>query len=313
MNNKQNCLIKKSDVENILNYYGPIGNNGERLGVNNLELYQKAFVHESYIQACKGNNVQPSMSELYLPDESSERLEYLGDNTMKYIMGRYLYERFPMEREGFLTTLKIKLEKTKTLHKFAVDLGFSKWLLLSEEVEAHTILSPESGRNTRSFYEDAFESFIGSLVLDNAEWGVVYADRFVRNVIENNIDFSELITKNDNFKDSIQRFFQSNKWNTPEYVQITESGPGYRRLFTRVLFINNSLLDTSSLVHAKILEYSNTVLSSYKTSPETYRKLFNKVSNGYHILGIGTASKVVDSEQLAGKAALLNFDLPLDY
>lgn len=312
MNNKQNCLIKRSDVENILNYYGPIGNNGERLGVNNLELYQKAFVHESYIQACKGN-VQPSMSELYLPDESSERLEYLGDNTMKYIMGRYLYERFPMEREGFLTTLKIKLEKTKTLHKFAVELGFSKWLLLSEEVEAHTILSPESGRNTRSFYEDAFESFIGSLVLDNAEWGVVYADRFVRNVIENNIDFSELITKNDNFKDSIQRFFQSNKWNTPEYVQITESGPGYRRLFTRVLFINDSLLDNSSLVYTKILEYSNVVLSSYKTSPETYRKLFNKVSNGYLILGIGTASKVVDSEQLAGKAALVNFELPLDY
>jgi ribonuclease-3 len=301
MNNKQNCLIKKDDIESILNYYGPIGDNGEALYVNNIDLYQKAFVHESYLMACKGTNVEPSMSELYLPEESSERLEYLGDNTMKYIMGRYLYERFPMEREGFLTTLKIKLEKTKTLHKFAVELGFSKWLLISDEVEAHTILSPESGRNTRSFYEDAFESFIGSLVLDNSEQGVVYADRFVRNVIENNIDFSELITKNDNFKDSIQRYFQSNKWRTPEYSQLVESGPGYRRLFTRVVYIECLLLDSSIIV------------SSYKTSPETYRKLFDKVSKGYFVLGIGTAGKVVDSEQLAGKASLLNFELPLDY
>ena len=313
MNNKQNTLITKRDIEEILNYYGPIGNGGLPLEVNNLELYQKAFVHESYFLACKANNVEPKMSELYLPDESSERLEYLGDNTMKYIMGRYLYERFPMEREGFLTTLKIKLEKTKTLHRFAVELGFSKWLLLSEEVEAHTILSPESGRNTRSFYENAFESFIGSLVLDNSEFGVVYADRFVRNVIENNIDFSELITKNDNFKDSIQRYFQSNKWKTPEYMQLTESGPGYRRYFTRVVFVECSLLDPSTLVYERISKYSTETLDSFKGDPEVYRKLFDKVSNGYFVLGIGTASKVVDAEQLAAKVALLNFELPLDY
>ncbi|ARR75033.1 putative ribonuclease III [Mimivirus AB-566-O17] len=312
MNNKQNCVIAKGDIEAILNYYGGIGDNGEWLEVKDLGLYQKAFVHESYHQACK-SNTDACMSVLLLSDESNERLEFLGDNALKYIMGNYLYERFPTEREGFLTRLKIKLEQTKELHKFAVSLNFSKWLLLSKEVEAHTILSPSSGRNTRSFYEDAFEAFIGSLVLDNSELGIVYASRFVRNVIENSIDFGELIARNDNFKDSIQRFYQSNKWRTPEYTQLVESGPGYRKNFTRVLYIDSKVIDKEALVYTKIRDYSNKILESFKVNPEVYKKMFDKVTNGYLVLGMGTASKVTESEQLCARDCLLNFDLPLDY
>lgn len=335
MNNSQNRLITTTEIEDILNYFGNIGNDNERLHVNNRSLYQKAFVHESFMETCSDICV----SELFTPDESYERLEYLGDNTLKFIMGKYLYSRFPNEREHFLTDIKIKLEQTKMLHIFARQLQFSKWLLLSEEVESHTILSPSSGRNTKSFYEDAFEAFIGSLVLDNGEFGVVYASRFVTLVIENIVDFGKLITTNDNHKDSIQRFFQSNKWKTPEYNQITDSGPGYRKLFTRVLFIERKLLDPDSDVYDKIKKYSLNVLHSYKTDPVVYKRLFSKITSGitetptglcrdcsctlppktrksgehYFVLGIGTASKGVDSEQICAKEALVNFGLALDY
>lgn len=304
MNNKQNCLVSKKDIEGILNYYS-----GGNVCIKNLDYYQKAFVHESYYIACK-NTTTINTGELYLPEESNERLEFMGDNTLKYIIGMYLYERFPNEREGVLTKTKIKLEKTKMLHKFAVTLNFSKWLLLSEEVEAHTILSAESGRNTKSFYENAFEAFIGSIVLDQ---GVECADTFVRDIIENIVDFGELMSQNDNFKDSIQRYFQSNKWHTPKYVALSESGPGYRKLFTRVLFIECSLLDSSALVYSNLNVYTSEVLNLYKSSPELYKELFDKVSNGYFVLGVGTETKVVEAEQLCAKCGLMNFGLSDDY
>ena len=136
----------------------------------------------------------------YLSKESNERLEYLGDHILKATLGRYLYQRFGTEREGFLTRLKIKIEKCSMLHKFAVTLGFKEFLLLSLQIENQTLLDLDRGRNTPSYYEDAFESFLGSIMEDFEEKGYIYAERFLRNIIENIIDFSELISKNDLFE-----------------------------------------------------------------------------------------------------------------
>lgn len=63
------------------------------------------------------------------------------------------------------------------------------------------------GRNTFTYYEDAFEAFFGAIVQDFGIEGIIIANKFIENLIENVIDFSELISTNDNFKDSIQRFF----------------------------------------------------------------------------------------------------------
>ena len=137
MDNPNNCLITTKDVENILNYFENIGDNGQRLVINNLEHYQQAFIHESYYQAVqyfftKNENIDDKSGLFYyVPKESSERLEYLGDHILKAVMGRYLFERFGNEREGFLTRLKIKIEKCSMLHKIGVTLGFKKFLLLS--------------------------------------------------------------------------------------------------------------------------------------------------------------------------------------
>jgi dsRNA-specific ribonuclease len=173
MENPNNCLITKKDVENILNYFGNIGDNDTYLNINNLEHYQNAFVHESYYQAVQyhfsKNEKKEELQNCYLPKSSSERLEYLGDHILKSTLGRYLFERFGNEREGFLTKLKIKIEKCSMLHKIGVTLGFKKFLLLSLQVENQTILCIERGRNTPSFYEDAFEAFIGSILVDFGE------------------------------------------------------------------------------------------------------------------------------------------------
>ena len=316
MNNPNNRLITKSEVEDILNYFGSIGNDQKRLEINNLDFYQRAFVHESYHQS----QLQESLDNQpiyinYLSKESNERLEYLGDHVLKTVLGRYLYQRFDTEREGFLTRLKIKIEKCSMLHKFAVTLGFKKYLLLSLQIENQTLLDVDRGRATPSYYEDAFESFLGAILEDHNEYGYIYADRFVRNIIENVIDFSELISKNDNFKDSLQRFFQSLKWKTPVYQSINEEGPLYRKVFTRLLTITNeqyAMLD--SIRQNNIAQYTEECLEYYKkTFPNVYTQLFNIISNQNYIMCIGDGRKVVMAEQMAAKQGLVNLNLDQNY
>jgi dsRNA-specific ribonuclease len=322
MNNPNNKLITKKEVENILNYFGGINDNGEILEINNLEYYQRAFVHESYHQAQLQiqSQTQGSLDEQpvyinYLSKESNERLEYLGDHILKATLGRYLYQRFGTEREGFLTRLKIKIEKCSMLHKFAVTLGFKQFLLLSLQIENQTLLDLDRGRNTPSYYEDAFESFLGSIMEDFEEKGYIYAERFLRNIIENIIDFSELISKNDNFKDSLQRFFQSLKWKTPIYQNINEEGPLYRKIFTRMLTISKEQFDMlDSLQQTNISQYTEECLDYYKkTSQQVYSMLFTSVSNGNYILCIGMGRKVVNAEQEAAKKGLEILNLDQNY
>ena len=321
MDNLNNRLITKSEVENVLNYFENIGDNGQRLVINNLEHYQQAFIHESYYQAVqyfftKNENIDDKSGLFYyVPKESSERLEYLGDHILKAVMGRYLFERFGNEREGFLTRLKIKIEKCSMLHKIGVTLGFKKFLLLSLQVENQTILDIDRGRNTPSYYEDAFEAFIGSILLDFGERGYLYADRFVRSVIENINDFAELISKNDNFKDSLQRYFQSLKWKTPIYCSLNEEGPLYRKVFTRMLTINSNQYESlDKAVKSMIKIYSSKILEEYRVkNPQIYTKLITIYQKNDYIIGIGFGRKVTSAEQECAKTCLLNLKLDLNF
>ena len=321
MDNKNNILITRQEVEDILNYFENIGDNGSRLNINNLEHYQQAFVHESYYQAVqyhftKGEVVKEDNTLFsYVPKESSERLEYLGDHILKAVMGRYLFERFGNEREGFLTKLKIKIEKCSMLHKIGVTLGFKKFLLLSLQVENQTILDLDRGRNTPSYFEDAYEAFIGSILLDFGEKGYLYADRFVRSVIENVIDFAELISKNDNFKDSLQRYFQSLKFKTPVYTSLNEEGPLYRKVFTRMLvFAQEQYFAMDKNVQNIIKQYTTRIIEEYRIkNPLVYTKLFDIYQSGNYILGIGFGRKVTNAEQECAKQCLLNLQLDLNF
>lgn len=321
MNNPNNILITKKEVENILNYFGPIGGpvDGilEPLVINNLEHYQRAFIHESYHQSIlqmKDSSDEPVYIN-YLSKESNERLEYLGDHILKATLGRYLFDRFPTEREGFLTRLKIKIEKCSMLHQFALTLGFKKYLLLSLQIENQTLLDFDRGRCTPSYFEDAFESFLGSIMEDFGSMGFIYAERFLRNIIENTIDFSELISKNDNFKDSLQRYFQSLKWKTPMYQNINEEGPLYRKVFTRMLTITQEQFRMlNSLQQNNISSYTNACLQHYKkTSNHIYTNLFGVASSGSYIICLGSDRRVVSAEQMAAKQGLINLNLDQNY
>lgn len=313
MDNQFNKRLTVEYVEKIINLYANLND----VKINDLELYQRAMTHESYYISVQNmiKGEAPEDTEIYIdyiPKESSERLEFLGDHILKAIMGSYLYERFPEEREGFLTRLKIKIEKSSMLHKFGLELGFKDYLLLSTQVELQSILGEDRGRQTPNYYENAFEAFIGAMMSD---LGYNITESFVRGIIEKVIDFSDLIVRNDNFKDSIQRYYQSMKWNTPTYKNISEEGPLYRRIFTRSIWIDKEHLQKlSDVQQLSIREYTKNVLDGFKVrNSSIFLKLMEIVSNDNLIVGIGTGKKVTIAEQEAAKEALISMNLDLNY
>ena len=307
MDNPNNILITTNEIEDILNYFGNIGDDGARLSINDKYYYQKAFTHESYYQSVRTFvNSRSEDTKCFInfaPSESSERLEYLGDHVLKAIMGRYLYQRYPNEREGFLTDLKIKIEKCSMLHQIAVTLGFKKHLLLSSSIENQTIFAIDKGRNTLNYYEDAFESFIGAISEDFGERGYIYAERFTRNVIENVVDFAELNSTNDNYKDTLVKTFVFLKWPKPTKEKkrhLDETSVLYMKTFPKILPIERKLLNQSQILCLE--DYTSKVISQY---PE----LSKYATNGDLIAGLGFGRKNIQSEQECSRQVLLNLGL----
>lgn len=309
MNNTKNILITKPDVENILNKLS-----NSKLQIRNLEYYQLAFVHESYYQSIQNDIINNNLdniknfNNLYIPKESNERLEFLGDSVLKSIMGKYLYKRFPNEREGFLTRIKIKIEKTSTLHMFAKRLNFKKFLLLSPQIESSTIVNYNRGRNTPSFYEDSFEAFIGAILLDFEDDGFKIAENFITCIIEEFVDFSNLIYTNDNFKDSLQRLFQNKKIPLPIYKTISTTD----KIFVKILIIESNYINEFNLNLEKIKKTSLYILNMYKQKNEEYDELFNLLET-HIIIGVGKDKKVINAEQKCAKNCLNNLNTSLNY
>lgn len=217
--NPKNKLINKNDIQNILKKYGIFQN------INNLDLYQEAFIHESYsIPQIKKIMERDNVSIVSQPDGSPplqplsyERLEYLGDAVMELIISNYLYERFPTDNEDFLSKLRVSLVNRMAVSHYSRILGFSKFLMLSK-----TLDDKENGRMRESFLEDIFEAFIGAIFLDfNSEKngfissfrsgaGFQVAETFLINLLEDEcteIDFTELILDDGNYKGKMVKYF----------------------------------------------------------------------------------------------------------
>src|SRR4051794_24210922 len=115
---------------------------------NNPELFTQAFTHRSYLNESK-QAVQ-----------SNERLEFLGDSILSFVVSGYLYATYPQYDEGKLTNLRALLVNTKSLAMVAAKLNFGDNLLLSKGEEE------SKGRQNQSLLADCYEAFIGALFLD---------------------------------------------------------------------------------------------------------------------------------------------------
>lgn len=187
----------------------------------NKKLFEQAFTHRSYL-----NETKEKVS-------SNERLEFLGDSIISFVVSDYLYKKYPLFDEGILTNIRSLLVNTKSLAQIAKNLDFGKYLKLSRGEE------DSKGRQNQSLLADSFESFVGALFLDQ---GTEAVSEFLKEIF---IPKAEEITKNSTFKDPkslLQEYVQSRRQNSPSYKVLQESGPAHARNFRIGVYINNKLI-----------------------------------------------------------------------
>jgi ribonuclease-3 len=182
----------------------------------NQALFDQAFTHRSYLNEARG--VMPS----------NERLEFLGDSILSFIVSDYLFREYPEYKEGILTNLRSLLVNTKSLGELARELGFGQLLKLSKgEHEAH-------GRENLSLLADSYEAFVGALLLDQG-WEAV--KEFVEGTLI--VKVPDIVAQKQ-FKDPksmLQEYIQAKKMGAPTYRVLKEEGPAHARSFTVGVFV----------------------------------------------------------------------------
>ena len=185
---------------------------------NDRALLQRAFVHRSYLHEAD--------EETELRD--NQRLEFLGDAVLSFIVSELLFRRYPERREGDLTNLRSALVKRETLSRFAKELRLGDYLLLGRGEEEN------GGRGRHTTLCDTYEAFIGAFFLDQ---GTAALRKFVEPRLMAEIDrvAPHALTKDP--KSRLQEWVQAAMGQTPRYKTVHTEGPDHARLFTRQVTI----------------------------------------------------------------------------
>jgi ribonuclease-3 len=210
--NPKNNLITEDDLIMLFK------ENGIEERYNDLNIYRTAFVHKSYCTRRNENfingNINCPSDCIALQECSNERLEFLGDSVLNLVVAHYLFERFPDSEEGFLTKIRTRLVNGQMLANLSEKIGLNRYILISKQIEEN------GGRNNMKILEDTFEAFLGAIFLDFADDGFKIAGELIINILESNIDFSELITYNNNYKDMLLKYFQHNMNYLPKFFEM---------------------------------------------------------------------------------------------
>lgn len=154
----------------------------------NIYLFKLAFHHKSTI------NNNPETNGMY---QSNERLEYLGDALLSFVVGEYLFLKYPSADEGFLTKMRSKIVKRKMLNFIAEQMSIDS---IMQEFNSTPISSSMLG--------NAFEALIGALYLDR---GFEESKKFVlKKIIKKYINIDQLEFFDDNYKSQLLEWCQKN-------------------------------------------------------------------------------------------------------
>lgn len=166
--------------------------------------------------------LQQALSHRSVGDENNERLEFLGDAVLGFVIADVLFEKFPDVDEGRLSRLRSSLVNQKSLAKLATKLKIGELLLLGPgELKSGGFRRP-------SILSDALEAIIGALLKDQ---GYPVAAAWVRQLFQDKIDALHAGQVLKDPKTRLQELMQSRGQPLPDYSLLKTTGLDHDQTF----------------------------------------------------------------------------------
>lgn len=180
----------------------------------------QALTHRSYANEC--------------PEQGgdNERLEFLGDAVLGFLVTALLYQRYPNMKEGDLSRLRSQLINEKQLAILAKNLNIGDKMRLGKGVQN------EGGRKSPALLSDAFEAILGAYFLDS---GIDDLREFVDFLFTPVADDIVLNQSRIDPKTRFQQWAQKHRGNPPNYQILAESGPDHAKEFTAQVLVDNKV------------------------------------------------------------------------
>ncbi len=190
---------------------------------NSSDLLDKALTHSSHAH-------EQNMG----PGGDNERLEFLGDSILGFLISDFLYQARPNLNEGQLSKLKGFLVSSANLVKYAEQIQLGDYLHLGKGEEK------TGGRRKQALQVDAFEAVIAAIYLDG---GLEATRKVVLGFFLSQIeDVSETSERIADFKSALQEDLHARGEGTVRYTVISETGPDHQKLFTVAVVVNGETL-----------------------------------------------------------------------
>lgn len=180
------------------------------LQFDDLFLLSRALTHRSYL------NEHPEALE------DNERLEFLGDAVLDFIVGAWLYHHFPEKSEGDMTRMRSALVRTEQLAEFAVQINMATVMRLGKgEREAGGFQRP-------TLLCAMYEAFVGALYLDG---GIEVVIEFIEPYLDEAIEeiISDVVLNDP--KSRFQEVIQAQGYGPPFYRTVAARGPDHAKTF----------------------------------------------------------------------------------
>jgi ribonuclease-3 len=183
------------------------------------ELMSMALIHPSYAQE------RSALS-------NNQRLEFLGDAVLDFVVAEYLYRSFTDKAEGDLTQIRARVVCEKALVEMANSIDIGKYLLLGRGEDM------SGGRKRKSILADTVEAVIGAIYLDQ---GLQCTQEFILKHLQPVIMKTAMGDYQD-YKSRLQEIVQARSKDNVSYEILSENGPAHAKSFEAGVFFKDELL-----------------------------------------------------------------------
>lgn len=187
----------------------------------NIELLKTAFTHTSYANENK--------------KQSNEKLEFLGDSILEFVVSNYLYKNYKKLKEGEMTKVRATVVCEQSLYEIALKYNFDKLLYLGRSEKL------SGGSHKPTILADSVEAVIAAIYRDA---GLEQAEKFIIDNLKEAIEQASKNVGKKDYKTVLQEELQKHGSVKIEYNIIKEEGPDHDKTFVAEVKCNNKYLAT---------------------------------------------------------------------